>query len=147
MNQDSEYNSDKQVNSGDYPVKCCPPWRKQWHKKIFMMAALLLLGGTGSGLIYGWYFIQRKLIPLIEEEASDYLHRPLELGELRSLSLTKASFGESALPATGDNPDFVKVKEVKINLAPWYFLRHQELNLELILVKPDVYLEQDQSKL
>jgi translocation and assembly module TamB len=147
MNQDSEYNSDKQVNSGDYPVKCSPPWRKQLRKKIFMTLALLLLGGTGSGLIYSWYFIQRKLIPLIETEASDYLHRPLELGELRSLSLTKASFGKSALPATEDNPDFIKVKEVKINLSPWYFLRHKELNLDLILVKPDVYLEQDQSKL
>jgi translocation and assembly module TamB len=147
MNQDSEYNLDKQVNSGDYPVKCSPLWHKKLRKKIFMTVSLLLLGGTGSGLIYGWYFIQRKLIPLIETEASNYLHRPLELGELKSLSLTKASFGKSALPATNDNPDFVKVKEVQINLAPWYFLRHQELNLDLILVKPDVYLEQDQSKL
>jgi translocation and assembly module TamB len=142
MNQDSEYNSDKQVNSGD-----CPGTSPQRWRKTVMIVALLLLGCTGSGLLYGWYFIQRQLIPLIEKEAGNYLHRPLELGELRTLSLTKASFGKSALPATSTNPDFVKVKEVKINLAPWYFLRHKELNLDLILVKPDVYLEQDDSRL
>jgi translocation and assembly module TamB len=142
MNQDSEYNSDKQANSGDYPVKS--PGNR---RKILLTIALLLLASTGAGLIYGWYLIQRKLIPLIETEAGNYLHRPLELGELRSLSLTKASFGKSALPATGDNPDFVQVQEVKIDLAPLHFLRRKELNLDLILVKPDVYIEQDQTKL
>ncbi|MEO1669395.1 MAG: translocation/assembly module TamB domain-containing protein [Cyanobacteria bacterium J06631_2] len=142
MNQDSEPNSDKQINSGAHPVQ--PP--KRW-RKIVVTIALLLMGSTGLGLIYGWYFVQRKLIPLIETEAGNYLHRPLELGRLKSLSPTKASFGKSALPATSDNPDFVKVQEVKINFATLHFLLHRELKLNLALVEPDVYLEQDESKL
>jgi len=142
MNQDSELNSDRQVNPGDEPAKPSRKWRK-----LVMTVAVLLLGSTGLGLIYGWYFVQRKLIPLIETEAGNYLHRPLELGKMKSFTLTQASFGSSALPATEDNPDFVKVKAVKINLAPLHFLRQKELKLDLILVKPDVYIEQDSSKL
>ncbi|MEN9870761.1 MAG: hypothetical protein RLZZ171_1749, partial [Cyanobacteriota bacterium] len=142
MNQDSEYHSDKTANSGDRPVKSHRKWRE-----IVMAVSLLLVSGTGLGLIYGWYLIQRKLIPLIETEAGNYLHRPLELGELRSISLTGASFGNSALPSTSKNPDFVKTKGVKVNFAPLHFLRQKELKLDLILVKPDVYIEQAESKL
>ncbi|MEN9567557.1 MAG: hypothetical protein RLZZ69_2753, partial [Cyanobacteriota bacterium] len=142
MNQDSEYHSDKTANSGDRPIKS-----DLKRRKVLMIVALLLLGSTGFGLIYGWYLIQRRLIPLIETEAGDYLHRPLKLGALRSLSLTGASFGKSALPSTPENPDFVTTQEVKVNFAPLHFLRQQELKLDLTLVKPDVYIEQDKSKL
>ena len=142
MNQDSEPNSDKQVSPDDCSVRPTRRWRK-----LFITVALLLLGSAGAGLLYGWYFIQRQLIPLIETEAGNYLHRPLELGKLTSLSLTQASFASSALPATEDNPDFVKVKQVKINLAPLHFLRQKELKLDLILIKPEVYIEQDRDKL
>ena len=142
MNQDSEPNSDKQVNSSDYSIRPARKWRK-----LVTTVALLLLGSTGLGLLYGWYFVQRKLIPLIETEAGNYLHRPLELGKMKSFTLTQASFGNSALPATEDNPDFVEVQSVKINLAPLHFLRRRELKLDLILVEPDVYIEQDSSKL
>ena len=69
------------------------------------------------------------------------------MGRLKSLSLTNASFGNSALPATNDNPDFVEVKEVKIKFALLHFLLQKELKLDLILVKPQLYIEQDKSKL
>lgn len=120
---------------------------RSWRSRITKTVIVLLLGSVGGGLTYGWYFAQRKLVPLIETEAGNYLHRPLELGRLKSLSLTKASFGNSALPATNDNPDFVEVKEVKINFAPLHFLLRKELKLDIILVKSKLYIEQDQSKL
>ena len=162
MNQDSERNSDKPT-SGDRKISQkslhqqapakhpngsnIPEKDRSWRRKIATTVTLLLLGSVGGGLIYGWYFVQRKLIPLIETEAGNYLHRPLELGELKSISLANASFGNSKLPATDDNPDFVEVKEVKINFALLHFLHQRELKLDLILVKPDLYIEQDQSKL
>ncbi len=168
MNQNSEDNSDQQASGNqeenthsiESPEKLprqpvshhshdySPPAKhRSWRRTIVKTFVFLLLGSTSGGLIYGWYFVQRKLIPLIETEAGNYLHRPLELGELKSLSLTKASFGNSALPPTEDNPDFVKVKEVKINFAPLHFLHKRELKLDLILVQPNLYIEQDQSKL
>ena len=139
MNRDSERNLDKHASENS-TVK-----QSRW-RKLVTITALLLLASAGGGLVYGWYLIQRKLIPLIETETGNYLRRPLELGDLKSISLDKASFGSSALPATSENPDFVEVKEVKVNFAPLYFLRHGDLKLDLTLVEPDIYIEQDESK-
>ena len=168
MNQDSDQNSDRQANSGDFvphtsrddhevsPEDNFPKSDRlgkqttasvSWWRKIFLLIAFLFLGSASGGLIYGWHFVQHKLIPLIEKEAGNYLHRPLELGDLKAISPIGASFGRSALPATTDNPDFVKVKKVKVNLAPLYFLRKRKLKIDIILIKPDVYIEQDESKL
>ena len=140
MKQDSEVNLDKIDRSQ-------PPQKPDRWRKIRIAIALLLLGGAGGGFVYGWYFLQRKLVPLVETEVGNYLHRPLELGELKSISLTGASFGESALPATEDNPDFVEAERIKVNFAPLHFLLRRELKLNLTLVEPDVYIEQDESKL
>ena len=142
MKQNSEQNSDNQVNLSNGTAIST-----NWRRKAIITIAILLLGSAGSGLVYGWYFVQRKLIPLVEKETGNYLHRPLELGNLKSISPIGASFGDSALPATEDNPDTVKVERVRVNFAPFYFLRKRKLKLDIILQKPDVYIEQDKSKL
>ena len=142
MKKDFDRMTDKQPTSGDHTATSTSSW---WRKIIIAMA-IVLLGGTGSGLLYGWYFLQRKLTPLVETEVGKYLHRPLELGEFKTISLTGATFGKSALPATIENPDFLEVETVKINFAPLYFLRKRILRLDIILIKPDVYLEQDESR-
>ena len=139
MKQDSEVNLDR-VSSNEHPKKS-----HRW-RKVVGAIAFLLLGSAGGGLIYGWYFVQRQLIPLVEKEVGNYLHRPLELGELKSISPFGASFGNSALPATEDNPDFVEVERVKVNFALLNLLQ-RELKLNLTLVEPNVYIEQDESKL
>ncbi|MEL7407956.1 MAG: translocation/assembly module TamB, partial [Cyanobacteria bacterium J06558_2] len=155
MNQDYEQNLAKRATSdGEAHPEKEPiskqgknPKKRSWRRTLISSMIFLLLGSVAGGSIYGWFFVQRKLIPLIETEAGNYLHRPLELGNLRSISLASASFGKSALPATEDNPDFVEVKQVKINFALLHFLRRRELKLDLILVKSNLYLEQDASKL
>ena len=127
--------------------KDCTNSRRVWLRKFFLALVIVLLGGTGGGLIYGWYFLQRKLVPLIETEASKYLHRPVELGKLRGLSLTGATFGNSAVPPTDTNPDRVAVKKVRVNFNLFYFLRKRILQIDIILIKPDVYIEQDESQI
>ena len=144
MKHDSEHNSDNHSYQKEPEHRDVAS--RGWWRKIMITLAVLLLGGAGSGLIYGWYFVNRKLVPLIEKEAGNYLHRPLELGKLKSISPLGGSFAQSALPATKDNPDFIKVNGVKIDLAPLHFLRTRKLKLDVILQQPDVYIEQDSSK-
>lgn len=144
MKQDSENNSDNHLNKNKRENKTTTP--TSWWRRITITLFILFLGGAGGGLIYGWHFIQRKLVPLIETEAGNYLHRPLELGKLQTISPTGASFDQSELPATEDNPDFVKVEKVRVNLAPFHFIRTRELKIDLILEKPEVYIEQNATK-
>ena len=144
MKQDSEKNSDNHLSQNKQENQATTS--NSWWRRITIALLVVFLGGAGGGLIYGWYFVQRKLVPLIETEAGNYLRRPLELGELKTISLTGASFGNSALPATDSNPDFVKVNRVKVNLAPLHLLRTRTLKIDIILEKPDVYIEQNSAK-
>jgi translocation and assembly module TamB len=151
MNHNADRDSDKQANPGNHlqgeEKHSKIATSSSWWRKLILTITILLLAGGGSGLIYGWYFVQRKLVPLIEKEASNYLHRPLKLGELKSISPLGGSFGSSSLPATKNNPDYIKTTAVRVNLAPLYFLRTRQLRIDIILIKPDVYIEQDESKL
>jgi translocation and assembly module TamB len=151
MNHNADRDLDKQANSDHHlegeEKNSNIKTSRSWWRKLIITITVLLLAGAGSGAIYGWYLVQRKLVPLIEKEASNYLHRPLKLGELKSISPLGGSFGSSSLPATKENPDRLKTAAVKINLAPLYFLRKRQLKIEIILIKPDVYIEQDESKL
>ncbi|WP_052055592.1 translocation/assembly module TamB domain-containing protein [Myxosarcina sp. GI1] len=140
MKKKFDRNLEKHHTSGDRQTS--PQWRK-----ILITIAILLLGGTVSGLVYGWYLIQNKLIPVIETETSKYLNRPLELGDLQTISPWGARFGNSALPATANNPDAIAVEAVRVKLDPLYFLRRRILQLDIILVRPDIYLEQGEDRI
>jgi translocation and assembly module TamB len=150
MNHNADRDYDKQANPNHLEGEGKPSKSEtssNWWRKLIITITIVLLAGGGSGLLYGWYLVQRKLVPLIEKEASNYLHRPLKLGELKSISPLGGSFGSSSLPATKDNPDYLKTTGVRVNLAPLYFLRTRQLKIDIILIKPDVYIEQDKSKL
>jgi translocation and assembly module TamB len=138
MKTNPDRDRESHLNSGDL-VQSSP----RWWRKIFLGVAILFLGGTGGGLVCGWYLIQNKLIPVIETELTDYLHRPLELGDLEGLSPTSIRFGESKLPAIATNPDTVTTQAVKIDFNPLKFLWQRVLQLDVILIQPDVYIEQD----
>jgi translocation and assembly module TamB len=113
-------------------------------QKLLLGIGIVLLTGLGGGLTGGWFLIQRKLIPLVETELTDYFHRPVHIGRLESLLLTGARFGESTIPATDSNPDTVSVKAVQVNFNPLKFLWQRTLNLNLTLIKPNIYLEQEE---
>lgn len=120
-----------------------PVQSRKW-LKLVVGVGIFLLASTGVSLTYGWWLISRKLIPLVEQEVGDYLHRPIEIGQLESLSLSSARFGESIIPATENNPDTVSVEAVKVDWKSLTSLLKQRLALDLTLVKPDVYIEQDE---
>ncbi|PLZ50740.1 hypothetical protein, partial [Fischerella thermalis] len=117
---------------------------------------LLILGRSGIalggilliGLIGGawrlWSFIQKDLTPLAEKSLTTTLNRPVKLGEVKGFSLTGVKFGTSAIPATSTDPDSVAVDTVEVGFEPLQLLFKRELKLDVTLVNPDVYVEQDQ---
>ena len=145
MNQSSDDHDkakkslDRQHLSSDKP----PRKRRKW----LAIAILLLLGSVGVGTAIGWYLIQKKLLPLVEVEAGKYLHRPVKLGDLQNVSLISARIGKSELPPTEDNPDRAVVEAVKVNFNLLPLLFKKTLPIEIILIQPDIYIEQDESRL
>ncbi|MGK7895655.1 MAG: translocation/assembly module TamB domain-containing protein [Xenococcus sp. (in: cyanobacteria)] len=118
----------------------------RWRKWL-VIAFMFFLTTYGVGSVVAWYFVQTKLIPLIEVELGKYLHRPITIGDLQGLSLISARFGKSKLPATPDNPDRAEIDAVgvKFNLIPFIFTK--TLPLEVNLIRPNLYIEQDQKGL
>ena len=109
-----------------------------------------VIGISGIVIVIGGYWgiqvlIKQKLPPFLEQQIGNIIDRPIDLGEVKGFSLNKIRFGETTIPATVTEPDYVTVEEVKVgfNILPLIFRR--TLPLEVTLVQPQVYAEQSQN--
>lgn len=112
-----------------------------------LVALLAILLGAGW---WAWFFINRELAPLVEESLSQTLNRPVHLGRLSRFSLTGLRFGSSSIPAftkrVGNklitDADHASVRAVEVGFNPLALLLTRTLNLDVALVRPDLYLDQ-----
>jgi len=88
--------------------------------------------------------VKKKLPPFLESQIGNIIERPIELGEVKGFSLGGIEFDKTVIPPTATDPDKVEVERVKIvfNIFPVLFRR--TLPLDVTLVNPDLYLEQEQ---
>ncbi|MGL4879670.1 MAG: DUF748 domain-containing protein, partial [Waterburya sp.] len=107
---------------------------------VIAIAALGSLGYWGTGVL-----VKKKLPPFLETQIGNFIQRPIDLGEVKSFSLGGIEFGKTVIPATAKDPDKVTVEgvEVGFNLIPVLFRR--TLPLDVSLIQPDIYLEQEQN--
>lgn len=121
-----------------------PNSRRLWLTRVGLGLGTFLVLGVMGGTWYGWVFIHKRLAPLIEQNLSSLINRPVKLGEVQGFSLNGIRFGASSLPATAEEPDQATVTavDVKYNLLP--VLWTKELGLEVTLINPQAYIEQDE---
>ncbi|KAF3885682.1 MULTISPECIES: translocation/assembly module TamB [Nostocales] len=103
-----------------------------------------LLIGLAGGAWRLWNFIRTELVPLAETSLTTTLNRPVELGDVKEFSLTGVKFGASALPATPTDRDKATVEAVEVSFDPLGLLLNRHLKLDVTLVNPDIYIEQDE---
>ena len=89
------------------------------------------------------YWIRRKLPPLLDEQLTEFTNRPVKVGEVKYWSLGGIRLENSSIPATKNDPNYVKAKAVDIGFNPIPLLFTQTLPLTITLIEPDVYVEQD----
>ncbi|BAZ87680.1 translocation/assembly module TamB domain-containing protein [Dolichospermum compactum] len=106
------------------------------------IGALLLLGITG-GVWRLKGFVDHDLVPLATQGLTNTLNRPVKLGAVKSFSLTGVQFAASEIPATPTDPDRVNVKAVDVEFDIWKLVINRNLRLDVTLINPDVYVEQD----
>ena len=106
---------------------------------IVAIAALGSLGYWGLDLL-----VKKKLPPLLESQIGKIIERPIDLGEVKGFSLGGIEFGKTVIPQTATDPDKVTVEGVKVGFNIFPVLFRRTLPLDVALVQPDVYLEQEQ---
>ncbi len=104
--------------------------------------ALLLLGIIG-GIWRLRNFVYQELVPLATQSLTTTLNRPVKLGAVQSFSLTGVSFAASEIPATPTDADRANIKAVEVGFDPWKLVINRNLLLDVTLINPDIYVEQD----
>ncbi|MDB9374738.1 translocation/assembly module TamB domain-containing protein [Nodularia sphaerocarpa] len=103
----------------------------------------LLLVGMAVGIWRLRNFVQQELTPLAQSGITNTLNRPVNLGEVTGFSLTGVQFGASSIPATPTDPDRAVVDAVEVGFDPWQLILKRQLKLDVTLVNPDIYIQQD----
>lgn len=103
----------------------------------------LLIVGIPIGIWRLQSFIQQDLAPLVEKNLTNIIDRPLELGEVKGFSLSGVEFGASTIRATAADPDKVKADAIEVGFDPLQLLFNKRLKLDVTLVNPVGYVEQD----
>ena len=106
---------------------------------IVAIAALGSLGYWGLD-----FLVKKKLPPLLENQIGKIIERPIDLGAVKGFSLNSIEFGETVIPPTATDTDKVTVEGVKVGFNIFPVLFRRTLPLDVALVQPDVYLEQEQ---
>ncbi|MEG4007183.1 translocation/assembly module TamB domain-containing protein [Microcoleus sp. Pol11C1] len=130
------------TNSDDNKNQLAPrPHRRWWRLLLLSGTGLSILALVGAAVGYQW--VREKLAPLVETEVSQLLKRPVQLGRLERFSLTGLRFGRSTLPATPTDPDYASTEAVEVQFSVLPLLFNRTLKLDITLVKPSAYIEQD----
>ncbi|MBD1878456.1 translocation/assembly module TamB [Coleofasciculus sp. FACHB-T130] len=104
---------------------------------------IILLLGTIGGVWWAWIFVHQRLAPIVEENLSQTLKRPVQLGKVEGFSINNLRFGASSIPVTPTDPDRASVEGVDVVFDPLALLFRRTLELDITLVNPDIYVEQD----
>ena len=109
-------------------------------KKVVGTAAIASLLGLGYYGLQLW--AKKNLPPLLESQAAKFLDRPVDIGEIESISPWGVRVGKSVIPPTETEEDRLEIEEIDIgfNIIPVIFRR--TLPVDITLVKPQIYLDQ-----
>ncbi|MEM7716057.1 MAG: DUF748 domain-containing protein, partial [Cyanobacteria bacterium P01_A01_bin.68] len=119
------------------------PRRRVWLRNTLKIAGVSLVGLGIAGYFGLDYFIRRRLPGLLDEQLTEFINRPVKVGEVKYWSLSGIRLENSSIPATENDPNYVKAKAIDIGFNPIPLLFTQTLPLRITLLEPDVYVEED----
>ncbi len=95
------------------------------------------------GLIYGQWRAKRNLAPLISQQLTKSLQRPVLLGEIESIWLNEIKIGNTTIPAHASDRNQIQVRQVIVNFDPIKLALTRTLKLDVRAIAPSVYIEQN----
>ena len=139
------------IDSSDYSLKSDNNQAQQnnlWEKikwlGFWRSLVYLMLVSLGGGISYSWYFFIEEMIFSIENSVSKFLSRPIKLGEIEAVSFNSIRLGETNLPTTEVENDYVIAEAVEISLNPFSLLK-KRVELDIDIYGATGYLKQDEN--
>ena len=117
-------------------------WQRQ-RRRLGIGLGIVVLAGIGGGGTWGWFFIHRQLAPMVETSIARLLNRPVNMGKVEGFSLNGLQFGATAVPVTPTDSDRVSIEKVEVAFNPVQLLLTRTLEMQVTLVNPNIYIEQD----
>ncbi|MDJ0675766.1 MAG: translocation/assembly module TamB domain-containing protein [Calothrix sp. MO_167.B42] len=117
--------------------------RRFWVHRTIAGFGLTLVGIGIVGYVSVNNWIRQELPSFLETELSKILKRQVNVGEVKGLGLTDIQFGNSSIPATSTDSDYVSIEAINVSFNPIPVLLSRTLPFSVTLVKPTVYIEEN----
>ena len=126
-----------------------PPSRISRFLNWLKRPSTLIGTGTVVGIIVGgslisYSVIRRQLPTFLESQITNFLDRPVNLGELKTFSFSEIEMGFSEIPATASDQDNLSVQAIKIEYDLGSLLTQWKLPIRLTIINPEIYLDQNE---
>lgn len=118
------------------------PFKFKANRRLCVGLGSVLLVSISGGFVYGWFFIEKRLAPILEKELTNFLNRPVKIGSVQGISLTGVRFGNSEILPTQKDPAKISLEQVDVTFNPLKLFTHSQLALNVKAIRPDIYLEQ-----
>ncbi len=118
-------------------------WRR-WLGRTLLISSGLIGIGSLAGIWWLDRFVKAELSPLLSQELSKSLNRPVLVGAVEGYSLTGVRVGKSSIPATNVDPDRAEITAIAVSFNPLQLLT-RKIDLNLTFIEPNIYLEQEQN--
>ena len=120
------------------------------NRRLISPRSLLILGGTlvalGTGTYLGLrYFVYQNLSSVLTSQLSKLLQREVRVGAVQDFRLNHLRLGASNIPATPTDADSFSIQAIDVKFNPLPLLIGRPLTLDILLVDPDIYLDQDKN--
>jgi translocation and assembly module TamB len=100
---------------------------------------LLLIAGFGLGQ----WWAKHNLAPIVAKELTKSLKRPINLGEIKDISLDRIRIANTSIPAHGKDLNRLDVREIIVDFNLWKLAVNRILKLNIQAISPNIYLPQN----
>ncbi len=138
---------DKSIEPSQAPLRSKSPRSSRDWLKLFLKTGsriglgLFLLGIVGVGV--GRWWAKNNLAPIVAQELTKQLKRPISLGEVENIWFDQVHLTNASIPANGQDLNRLAVRDIIINFDPIKVVFERTLKLDIRLVAPSIYLAQN----
>lgn len=124
--------------------------KTRWLKLGLGFGGVLSIAGLAGAQWMGQQLSQQlsqqlnnQLLPEIAAELETAIDRPVQLGKVQQLTPLGLRLGPSSIPATASDSDRIQIKAIDIKFDWKDALWNHQLKLDVVLIEPQIYLEQN----